>query len=208
MNKKSMQWGQIIGGLLVILVIVVSISQVPKLIDLIKTSVGLGELDTNNINDEVTNEDLVRNDLQGKIIISLAKMEGGPAGRRPATPNHCAVGAVVTNTGEDEWTAEDKIKASLFCNDINPQVGLMKVKKVLTLQSLSLHIEGLTPAENRNIIFQQFPNDCIESAEKYRIELSSNCEGEGNNFEPCDNIGNSANPPSIFAVAEFNCLVD
>jgi hypothetical protein len=208
MNEKGMAIAEsFLALILVVIVVLAIISYGPKLWDLILISIGLGKLETNNINNEKIATIQAKSEIKGEVgPVFLIKMEDSLATQKPTSPDHCLVGTFVKNNGRTTWTETDKVRATLFCKHIKNQVKDIFVQNYPALQD---YIIDLKPGEQKEVLFaSRFPNNCVESFEKYQIILYSNCEGKGTQYQPCDNFG--ADPtkhPKILNMVEFNCKI-
>ena len=208
MNEKGMAIAEsFLALILVVIVVLAIISYGPILWDLIKISIGLGKLETNNINNEKIATTQAESEIKGEIGPAyVIKLEDTIANQKPTSPDHCLVGTFVKNTGRTTWTETDKVRATLFCKHIKNQVKDIFVQNYPALQD---YIIDLKPGEQKEVLFaSRFPNNCVESFEKYQIILYSNCESKGTQYQPCDNFG--ADPtkhPKILNMVEFNCKI-
>lgn len=210
MNKRSATTIETLLALLFVLVVVVAfISYGPKVWELIKISIGFGKIDTDNIDNQNTITPQIQKQIKGELgPVFVIKMEDTLAKQKPTSPDHCLVGTFVKNTDKNAWLDSDKIRITLFCKHIKNQVQNIFVQNYPALQD---YITDLKPGEQKEVLFaSRFPNNCIESFDKYQIILYSNCEGNGNQYEPCDNFkeADATKRPKILNWVEFNCKID
>ena len=102
------------------------------------------------------------------------------------------------------WEYDDKIRITLFCKQDKNQI-----KNVHLIQNYPAigYVADLKPGEQREVFFAgKFPNNCLESEDKYQIVLYSNCIGKGTEYKPCDNFGQESNKnPKELSMQEFSC---
>lgn len=209
MNKKGITITEsLLALILVVLVVLVFIPHGSKIWSLIKISMGLSEPEVNNINDEKTSMPSEK-EIKGEFgDIFAIKMEDPrfDIDRKPTSPDHCLVLTTLKNTGNEAWSDSDKIKVTLFCKHLKNQIK--EITEIANYPA-SGYIKSLKPNEEIEIYFaNRLANNCLESNEKYRIILYSNCDGVGTSYKPCDNFAkDTTKSPKIITTAEFECPI-
>lgn len=188
MTKKGVATIEtIIALLLVVFVVVAIISYGPRIWELINAAIGFAKFeseDTKNINQEKSAPVQQKIEIEGMLGEALViKMEDQFYQQRPTSPDYCLVVTNVKNTGKVKWSESDKIRVTLYCKQFKNQASnLIQVQNF----PISGYVKNLEPGKDIQVVFAGL-NNCLESAEKYYIVLYSNCQGDGDKYQPCDN---------------------
>lgn len=208
MTKKAMSFvaGFLASVFIALLIVAFFYSFGPKLWDVIKIGINLVKPDTNNIN-ELGYDTTPTREIAGQLMfVSTIKMEDQTASEKPTSPDHCLVFADIRNTGKETWNNPDKIRATLFCDYSREK---QQPRFAQNYPAAVDYITDVKPGEQRAATFRnQFPNNCLESYEQYKIVLYSNCEGSGVGKQSCDNMDDQKNPPKILSELSFICKKD
>lgn len=206
-NKKGiMGTGEIIAAVIALLVILALLLYSPKITNLLKLAVGNQPEENENIGNTNLPETIKNTfNLKGEIgLIAIIKSDAILSKNRPTSPDYCFVGASIKNTGDQAWDSGDKVRVVLFCKHLKNQLDNAII--VQNYPALGDYVQ-LNPGEQKEAIFSRSPDVCIKSLDKYKIVMYANCNGSGNENQPCDNI-DANDPPVVMSSSEFQCKVE
>ena len=208
MNKKgTMGTGEIVAAVIALIVILILLFYAPKITNLLKLAIGNQPEQnekTENINPQETPKNMFN--LKGELgLIAIINGITTLSKNSPTSPDYCFVGTSVKNTGEREWIPSDKVRVALFCKHLKNQLN--NAVNVQNYPATKDYVQ-LNPGEQKEVIFAaRYPNNCIKNLDKYKIVLYANCNGNGNENQPCDNIDTN-DPPFVMSLEEFQCKVE
>lgn len=214
MNKKSQSvgWNQVFYAFVTVIVVGAAIwifyPKILSLADTIKSTFGLGKAEVKTSQNNEPAKPSVQKEIKGQLQTPLiVKMDNTFFDIRPTSKDYCLVGTVVNNTGTSAWDESDKIRITLFCKN---QIKEDQINRIMQIQNYPSfgYLKSLGPGEKVAVSFlSKAPNNCLNSFDTYKITLYSNCQGNGNQYQPCDNQDSSSDAPKIINEVMFNCKV-
>lgn len=204
MYKKAGTLEGILLGLIIVGVALYFLTSgiVPKILELVKLSPGIDKSESNTLNKEESTTN-PKKEISGQLKPLIVKMEETAYPIRPTSKDHCLVGTNLKNTGSTSWEESDKIRIVLYCKY---QANEKQITNILPVQNYppSGYLTGLKPGEEIAVTFpSRAPNNCLKSLDENKIVLYSNCQGNGNNLQPCDYMENA----KIISEVKFKCTI-
>ena len=174
----------------------------PRILNLIKSAPGINDAEANTVSKDGSKLIQPQKEISGQLKPLIVKMEDTAFSIRPTSKDHCLVGVNIKNTGSTSWEDSDKLRASLYCRF---QTNKNQITSILPVQNYppSGYMSGVKPGDVIGATFGRVPNNCLKSLDEYKIVLYSNCQGYGNNVQPCDNIDNA----KIISEVTFKCTI-